>query len=325
MPPAYLAHLAETADREKILALHQQRRQWVEQDKKGFRRYRDPCRHLSRYRADHLDCSGDSVIIGRAEEVPAAERPALREALRAFMPWRKGPFSVFGVEIDAEWRSERKWQRLLPALPALGDLAGKVVADIGCNNGYYMFRMLPAGPRLVLGFEPTVQHYFCCTALQAMAGQDNLAVDLLGVEHLPLFAGCFDVVFLMGILYHRPSPIDTLRDTLTALRPGGRLIVETQAIPGEEPLALCPADTYAKAPGTYFVPTGSCLLSWLNKAGFVDCKLFSAVPMSAAEQRPTEWMTFESYENFISTENPQLTVEGYPAPWRLLASARKNA
>lgn len=317
----YLQHLPDSARREEIRQLHQARQSWVNQEKKGFLRYRRPFEQLARLRANHLDCSGDTVEIGAAGEITATDRPLLEQNLRAFMPWRKGPFSVFGVKIDAEWRSQRKWQRLLPALP---DLTGKVVADIGCNNGYYMFRMIPSRPRLVLGFEPTVQHYYCCKALKAMAGCEELAIDLLGVEHLPLFPACFDAIFLLGIIYHRPSPIDTLRDIHTALAPGGTVIVESQAIPGDAPVALCPGDTYAKVPGTYFIPTGACLINWLQKAGFTAISLFCSHPMSGEEQRRTDWMVFESYEDFLAENQPQLTVEGYPAPWRVFVSARKK-
>jgi tRNA (mo5U34)-methyltransferase len=317
----YLSLLPDSAHTDAIIAEHKRLQKWVGQEKKGFLRYRNPFLQLTHYPADHVDCTGDTVIIGRPEEINEDERQRVTKHLRSFMPWRKGPFSVFGIDIDAEWRSQRKWQRLLPELP---DLGGKIIADIGCNNGYYMFRMAPFSPRLVLGFEPSVQHYYCFKALNVMAGVPELDIDLLGIEHLNLFATCFDVVFLMGIIYHRPSPIDTLRDILCSLKPGGTLIVESQAIPGENPFALFPDETYAKVPGTYFVPTGSCLSNWMKKAGFADIKLFCTHEMSDREQRRTDWMTFESFNDFIDPTNPQLTVEGYPAPCRIFIKGRKK-
>lgn len=317
----YLHLLPATVRTEELLALHRERQRWVSQDKKGFLRYRRPYEALAAYRAGHVDCSGDTVVLGRADEIDEGRREAVRQLLEAFKPWRKGPFSVFGVEIDAEWRSNRKWQRLLPVLP---DLRGKTVADIGCNNGYYMFRMAAHRPRLVLGIEPTVQHYYCFQALNAIAGLRELAIDLLGVEHLPLFPACFDVVFLMGVIYHRPSPVDTLRDVLAALTPGGTLIVESQAIPGDDPVALFPETTYAKAPGIYFIPTGRCLANWMIKAGFEEVELFCSHPMSSSEQRRTAWMDFESYDDFVRPDDPATTVEGYPAPHRVFLLGRKK-
>jgi len=317
----YLSLLPDSAHADAIIREHTKRQDWVNQSKKGFLRYRNPYLQLAPYQAAHVDCAGDTVTIGQPDEITDQDRRLITDNLKSFMPWRKGPFSVFGIDIDAEWRSEKKWQRVLPELP---DLTGKVIADIGCNNGYYMFRMAASKPRLVLGFEPSVQHYYCFKALNSMAGKSELDIDLLGIEQLNLFETCFDVVFLMGIIYHRPSPIDTLRDILFALKPGGSLIVESQAIPGNAPLALFPDGTFAKVPGTYFVPTGSCLCNWMKKAGFIDIDLFCSHPMSDEEQRQTDWMTFESFSDYIDPANPQLTVEGYPAPIRVFAKGSKK-
>jgi len=317
----YLLFLPQSACFDELVTLHEERQGWVNQDKKGFLRYRRPFEHLSAFTAEHVDCTGDTVILGAADEIAERDRQDIRKSLQAFMPWRKGPFSVFGIDIDAEWQSNRKWQRLLPLLP---DLREKNVADIGCNNGYYMFRMSEHRPRFVLGFEPSVQHYYCFKALNSLAGIGQLNIDLLGVEHLPLFPSCFDVIFLMGVIYHRPSPVDTLRDVYAALAPGGTLILESQAIPGEESLALFPETTYAKAPGIYFIPTGRCLGNWMKKAGFEHVELFCSHPMSGEEQRRTEWMTFESYSDFLKTGNPLLTLEGYPAPHRVFLRGTKK-
>lgn len=316
----YLSQLPSSPFTNTILAEHEARQRWVNQQKKGFLRYRNPCQILSKFNAQYVDCHNDTIVIGLPEEIDDSGRKLLKKELQAFMPWRKGPFSVFGIDIDAEWRSEKKWQRLVPELP---DLKDKVIADIGCNNGYYMFRMLPYQPRLVLGLEPSVQHYFCFQALRNMSGANNLHIDLLGVEHINLFPDTFDVIFLLGIIYHRISPVEVLKDIHAALKPGGTLLLESQAIPGDDPYALFPEKTYAKAPGTYFVPTGACLENWLVRAGFKEPRLFYLHPMSSEEQRKTVWMTFESYSDFIDPQDPSLTIEGYPSPIRVFFSAGK--
>lgn len=313
-------HLLPTADGEGIRRLLAAKAAWVGQEKKGFLRYRQPLAAVAHLRAERCDCGGDVVRIGDAAEIGADDRALLHQTLRAFMPWRKGPFSVFGIKIDAEWRSERKWQRLLPELPGL---KGAVVADIGSNNGYYMFRMAAHRPALVLGFEPFVQHYYAFHLLNGFAGLESLRTELLGMEDLGLFPACFDVIFCLGVLYHRPSPLAALRDLAHALKPGGTLLLESQAIPGEEPLALFPEKTYAKVPGTWFVPTASCLHNWLVRSGFREVRLFCRHPMSGEEQRRTEWMRFESYQDFIDKQDPSRTIEGYPAPWRVFFTAKK--
>ena len=313
----YLQHFP-SADQQAIQEIHLQKKAWISQPKKGFLRYREPWERVSHLRATDLDFTADVVKIGSRKDISDEEHARVYELLRNFMPWRKGPFSVFDIAINSEWQSQRKWNRLLPEIP---DMRDKIIADIGCNNGYYMFRMSAHSPRFVLGFEPYVQHYFTFSALHSFAGLDNLAVDLLGIEHLPLFPACFDIIFCLGILYHRPSPIDALRDLRNALKPGGCLLLESQAIPGEQSIALFPEKTYAKVPGTWFVPTVTCLHNWLVRAGFNGISCFCSHPMNSHEQRRTEWMTFESYEDFIDKNDPELTIEGYPAPWRVYFKA----
>ncbi len=316
----YLQHFPR-ARTEDVRRLHKEKQQWVNQPKKGFLRYREPLESVSHIKASLCDVSGDIIQIGRPEDINDTDRQQLLQVLRGFMPWRKGPFNVFGIDIDAEWRSEKKWNRLLPELPSL---KGKIVADIGCNNGYYMFRAAHHQPELVLGFEPYVHHYYTFRTLNGFARLDNLETELFGVEHVHLFPECFDVIFLLGIIYHRPSPIETLRDLFTALKPGGTLLLESQAIPGDEPVALFPEHTYAKVPGSWFIPTAPCLHNWLNRTGFSDIRLFCQHPMNSDEQRQTDWMIFESYEDFIDKENPELTIEKYPAPLRVFFKAEKR-
>lgn len=308
------------ADLESLRRLLNEKSTWINQDKHGFLRYRSPLQSIQHLRASSCDFSGDIIRIGTAADLNPDDQQRVEALLRGFMPWRKGPFSIFGIDIDAEWRSERKWNRIAQELP---DLSGKVIADIGSNNGYYMFHMAAYQPEFVLGFEPYVQHYYTFKALNIFAGQTQLQTELLGIEHLNLFPECFDVIFCLGILYHRPSPVEALRDLHRALKPGGVLIVESQAIPGTEPVALFPEQTYAKVPGTWFVPTASCLRNWMTRTGFNAVELFCDHAMSSQEQRCTAWMTFESYEDFIDKHNPAFTIEGYPAPRRVFFKATK--
>ncbi|MEA1923265.1 MAG: tRNA 5-methoxyuridine(34)/uridine 5-oxyacetic acid(34) synthase CmoB [Pseudomonadota bacterium] len=306
--------LLPDAGHEQIMGLRKSYLEKLQSSKKGVVAHRLPYESVRHLQASYLDLESDVVTIGRREDISREEYDLVCKVMRGFIPWRKGPYKVFGIDIDAEWRSCRKWDRVLPFLP---DLQDKVVADIGSSNGYYMFRMAPHQPEAVIGFEPYLQHYFTFQTLNSFAGLTNLHMEFLGVEHLSLFANSFDVVFLMGILYHRISPLESLKEVKKSMKKGGALIVESQAIPGQEPVALFPESRYAKAPGTYFVPTAACIKNWVLRAGFVDVEIFCSHPMSSKEQRRTEWMTFESYDDFIDPNNPSLTVEGYPAPLRV--------
>ena len=96
---------------------------------------------------------GATIRIGNETDCTTAGQQLLRGHLLALQPWRKGPFVLFGVHIDAEWRSDWKWRRVAPHLSSL---VGRVVLDVGCGNGYYGWRMCGAGARCVIGVDPTL-------------------------------------------------------------------------------------------------------------------------------------------------------------------------
>ncbi|MCH2206796.1 MAG: tRNA 5-methoxyuridine(34)/uridine 5-oxyacetic acid(34) synthase CmoB [Lentisphaerales bacterium] len=289
-------------------------------NKPGIEEFRQSVANLPEYHFEENDFSKDHVCIGNEGSLSADERAKLKDQLLELSPWRKGPFNIAGIDIDAEWRSELKWNRVLTALKKL---EGRRVCDIGANSGYYMYRMLDQNPEMVLGLDPTVRYYLQYLALQKLTKPNQLHYEPFGLEELIHYPKFFDTIFCMGILYHHRDPISILRMINESMTKGGQLIVESQGIPGDGPFALFPEKTYAKVKGTYFVPTATCLVNWLKKSYFEDIEVFYVSEMSSEEQRPTEWMTRQSYADFVD-EGSGLTVEGYPAPVRIFVSAHKR-
>ena len=73
---------------------------------------------------------------------------------------------------------------------------------------------------------------------------------------------------------------------------------------------------YAKMPNVWFLPSPETLISWLRKQGFVNAKIIDVTATSTEEQRQTDWMTFESLDNFLDPHDKSKTIEGHPAPIR---------
>lgn len=120
----------------------------------------------------------------------------------------------------------------------------------------------------------------------------------------------------MGILYHRRSPIDNLYALKDCLRSGGELILETLIIEGRKGEVLVPDGRYSKMGNVWFIPSADTLIGWLQKCGFKDVKLVDVKQTSPQEQRATDWMRFHSLANFLDPDDPNRTIEGYPAPRR---------
>jgi tRNA (mo5U34)-methyltransferase len=254
------------------------------------------------------------VSIGHFNDCDENTREQIKTALQELIPWRKGPYTIHDIVIDTEWRSDWKWDRVLPHLAPLKD---KFILDVGCGNGYHCWRMLGAGANRVIGIDPSPRFIVQFHMIKHFAG-DHFPIDVLpiGIEDLPEKMQAFDSVFSMGVFYHRRSPMDHLQELKNALKPGGQLILETLVIEGKLGDVLVPEDRYAKMNNVWFLPSCDTLLSWMKKIGFKNSRLVDICPTTTQEQRMTEWMKFHSLAEFLDPQNANLTAEGHPAPIR---------
>lgn len=287
---------------------------------------------LPEVRARALDLRADTIRIGCAADIDTAQRVQLEQALRGLMPWRKGPFEVFGVHIDTEWRSDWKWTRVLPHL---APLAGRRVLDVGCGSGYHLLRMRGEGAVLAIGIDPSVLFTAQFAALRHLAGVTHTHVLPFALEGLPEPAQggritVFDTVFSMGVIYHRRDPQEHLAHLLECLRPGGQLVLESLVIEGGEDDCLYPADTetnpsgrYAMMRNVWSVPSAQMLKRWMQQAGLNNVRIVDETRTTLDEQRQTDWMRYDSLAAFLDPHDPIRTVEGYPAPRRAVLVAEK--
>ncbi|MBK0091386.1 tRNA 5-methoxyuridine(34)/uridine 5-oxyacetic acid(34) synthase CmoB [Erwinia sp. S59] len=259
-------------------------------------------------------------VTATADDLTDRQRLGIENLLRNLMPWRKGPYSLYGTEIDTEWRSDWKWDRVLPHI---SPLTHRTVLDVGCGSGYHMWRMIGAGAKLVVGIDP-MQLFLCqFEAVRKLLGDDRRAHLLpLGIEQLPALQA-FDTVFSMGVLYHRRSPLDHLLQLKNQLVSEGELVLETLVVEGDENTVLVPGERYAQMRNVYFIPSAAALKGWLEKCGFVDVRIADYAVTSTEEQRRTSWMTSESLAEFLDPNDSSKTIEGYPAPLRAVLVARK--
>jgi tRNA (mo5U34)-methyltransferase len=249
-----------------------------------------------------------------------ADQNLLKKAIGFLIPWRLGPFGLGSEYIDGEWNSSRKWKLIKPLV---GDIRDKLVADVGCNNGYFMFRLSALAPKEVIGFDPSARCFFQFRLLQLFLQRDNLSFEPLGLEDLVVFENLFDLTLCMGVIYHRRDPVTCLQYLKKSLRKEGRLILESLVIPQEGPYALSPPERYAKMRNVWFIPSSDCLIAWLKKAGFSRIEKVCEEVILTDEQRRTQFAPDESLADFLNPFNPDLTVEGYPRPRRAIITATK--
>ncbi|ECP6072661.1 tRNA 5-methoxyuridine(34)/uridine 5-oxyacetic acid(34) synthase CmoB [Campylobacter jejuni] len=267
---------------------------------------------IQELKALNLACNfslGDSVNLSTNSQA----KDEILAIAKELKPWRKGPFKIDDLFIDTEWQSFIKFNILKPFM---NEISQKCVADIGCNNGYYMFKMLEFNPAKLIGFDPSIKYRLQFELINALA-KTPIKYELLGVEDLPSYGLKFDVIFCLGVIYHRSDPIKMLKDLKAGLNKNGVVFLDTMYIEDEREIALVPSKTYSKIPNIYFVPSISALKNWCERAGFKEFEVLATKKTDENEQRKTEWIDSFSLENFLDPKDKNLTIEGYEAPKRI--------
>ena len=264
-------------------------------------------------------CENSDAIKCIAKNLEKSVLSQVNESYKQLIPWRKGPFDMFSTYIDSEWQSYMKWHRIEKHLP---DMRYKAILDVGSGNGFYMFNMLKHNPKLVMGIDPGILQIIQFWSIEKYINS-GFAVLPIVMNDFPEEVTTFDMVFSMGVLYHRKSPIQHLRQLHNTLKTGGELILETLAVDGNESTCLIPTDRYAQMRNVWFLPSVSMLEIMLQRTGFTNIKCVDVSTTTITEQRTTEWMKFHSLEQFLNKDKTQ-TIEGYPPPTRATLIATKK-
>ncbi len=296
-----------------------QLKEWEKQTHGDYAKWSKIVDFLPDLQADNIDLKS-AVKSDRTFPLSEGEKQRIIYHLKQLMPWRKGPYHLFGIHVDCEWRSDFKWDRVLSHL---APLQGRTILDVGCGSGYHMWRMVGEGAKMVVGIDPT--ELFLCQfeAVRKLLNNDRRANLIpLGIEQMQPLAA-FDTVFSMGVLYHRKSPLDHLTQLKNQLVKGGELVLETLVVDGDENTVLVPDDRYAKMKNVYFIPSVAALIRWLEKVGFTHVRCVDVATTTLEEQRKTSWLENESLIDFLDPKDHNKTIEGYQAPKRAVILANK--
>ena len=279
--------------------------------------------------ASSRDFTRPVVRIGDPRDCDDETSARIKGLLQQLKPWRKGPFELFGVTIDGEWRANLKWRRLAKKITSL---RGRRVLDVGCGNGYYLWQMLGQGATIALGIDPGQLFIAQFNALKRYCPDCPAFVLPLTSEQFPVGHDAgdsggpgdgFDTVFSLGVLSHRRDPHAHLRELMRFTRPGGELVVETLVVDGDKDTVLIPAGRYAKMRNVHAIPSPLALEEWLRQSGATDIQLLDVSKTTTDEQRVTEWMQFESLADFLDPQDATKTIEGHPAPQRGIFLCRR--
>ncbi|MBR1374832.1 MAG: tRNA 5-methoxyuridine(34)/uridine 5-oxyacetic acid(34) synthase CmoB [Cardiobacteriaceae bacterium] len=261
---------------------------------------------------------GDEIKLENAEnQATKIDKKNILELAQLLIPWRKGRFNLCGIDVNSEWRSELKMQRLLSMNI---DFSGKKVVDVGTGNGYFLYRFLGKMAEVAVGIEPSWHYFMQYLFLQKLI-QDERAVFLpLTLDNIPEFKENADIVLAMGVLYHRRDPIFFISQLKEVLNKGGILVLETLVIDGDENCVYTPKDRYCGMTNVWFVPSVQAVCRWLKRLKLQVLEVSEPVLTTSEEQRRTEFSPSYSLQEFL--ENFPQEEDKYP-PKRAIILARK--
>ena len=244
----------------------------------------------------------------------------LGDICRSLISWRVGPYQLGSLTLDTEWRSHMKWKRISPLIP---QQQGMRIADIGCSNGYFLYKLSTLEPEIAIGFDPVERCWLQFALLQSILKVNNLAFVPMGLLALDAFPNFFDFTLCMGVLYHQRDQALAVSKLYEATRPGGYALLESLVVERDEPLVITPPDRYAKMRNAWTIPSPSLLEKLFRDAGFKDVRVHRFGPLTTEEQRRTDLAPFESLADFLDPIDQSRTIEGHPAPHTAAVIGRK--
>jgi len=135
--------------------------------------------------------------------------------------------------IDIQAIHETRWRMLGDCLDArLGpERDGLTALDLASHQGWFALKMAQSGFGRVLGVDAREAHVEDSRLIKGIYGLDTLSFEQGDVHALdPATLGTFDVVLMLGLLYHLENPVGALRVCRSLCR---RLcVIETQIVPG---------------------------------------------------------------------------------------------
>jgi hypothetical protein len=110
-------------------------------------------------------------------------------------------------------------------------IADRSVIDIACHQGWFSTKIAQMGAQDVLAVDAREEHVADATLIRDTLGLRNLRIAQSDVHALtPQTFGTFDIVLMLGLIYHLENPVGALRVARALTK---RLcLVETQIVPG---------------------------------------------------------------------------------------------
>jgi hypothetical protein len=135
--------------------------------------------------------------------------------------------------IDIQAIHDTRWQMVKSCLEKnLGEnVQGMSALDLASHQGWFAVNMAKAGFGPVLGIDARESHVSDSNLIADIYGLDGLSFRQGDIHSLDSqLEGQFDVVLMLGLLYHLENPVGALRTCRALCK--NLCLIETQIVPG---------------------------------------------------------------------------------------------
>ena len=106
-------------------------------------------------------------------------------------------------------------------------ISNKVVLDAGCGAGRHSEPAIKLNPSKLVCVDISEAIDVHQANFLQIPNNERIIRAQASINQLPFPDNYFDSVFCMGVIQHTPNPLETFKELIRVLKPGGRFVVDT--------------------------------------------------------------------------------------------------
>ena len=133
---------------------------------------------------------------------------------------------IEGDRRDSDSKGRLEKSRLLSF-----DLVGKSILDVGCNAGYFLFKLIDKQPKTLVGIEIGEKFIYILNELNKEIYKSPLIKPILGDFFAYEFNEKFDLIICFSSFHYFKDAQEFFDKCYTLLNEGGTLLLEVEEYP----------------------------------------------------------------------------------------------
>lgn len=123
--------------------------------------------------------------------------------------------------------SEREsWQKPDEVINFLGEIEDKTIVDVGSGSGYFSFRLVNAGAKVIAAdIDPEFLQIIEKKQNELNIGQDKLKTVRISEDNLNIDAHSADIILLVNVYHHIADRVNYFSSVNSTLKENGKIVI----------------------------------------------------------------------------------------------------